>query len=270
MKIYGTKKGYRKSINEWYERLEGLASMFGIAKSKVESILSTQDIKEPEPESIEMEEIIIFSNLDELKKIHSFFEYATEQYSEPGKMPDFHLHYRDWDKAWTEDSTDLIIMTGEENDSSDEDSDSELEPEQSDFLVRIFPYDPNLDSLIYEHENTMRKICQNLIKKYSEEFKQYGYELECAIYWNEFMDWRRAFSERIPYKDGYNCFFRIGVKRDGKYVCYDAGEETLLTDTICFSNISYDREELIARLYDEDEKSLANTFERMLKIAKSL
>ena len=139
-------------------------------------------------------------------------------------------------------------MTPKDNIVSDADAPDNLRYVEGDFQVRVFPYEPNRNAAICEHESAMHELCQNIMKQHNEDFKNHGYELEGALYWNEFGDWRRVYSDRIPYKDGYHCFFRIDVKKDGEYVSYDSGEDTLLADMIHFSEISYDGEELNARL----------------------
>jgi len=237
--------------------------IFGYEKSEI--------LYEYEEKLLELREATIHCTYDELENILSFMAYAKEEWIRLGETYG-HVHYRDWDGSWKRrsyETPDLIITKGEASTSSDEVV-VELEPTEDDSQIRVVPYDSSLDSIIYTHENAVHALCKNEMTRYNKAFKQHGYELDGAIYWNEFGDWRRAYSERIPYKDGYNCFFRVGVKKDGKYVSYDAGEETLLADTIYLSEISHDGEALNVRLYDEDENSLAEVFAGMLEIVKSL
>ena len=218
---------------------------------------------------LELKEATIDCTYDELEKIASFIEYALEEWRKLGETY-AHVHYCDWDKRWNKNSSDFIISRRDEDGMNSEDVvNSELEHVEYKLPVRVFPYDSSLDPIIYAHEVFMHEKYENLLKEYREEFSKYGYELEGALYWNEFMYWQNVSAERIPYKNGYECFFKVNVKKDGAFVRYDAGDDTLLGDSISFSSISLDEEELIVRLFEWDD-SESSDMNHMLEIVKEL
>ncbi len=61
---------------------------------------------------LKLSESCLECSLEELDKVIEFLQQVREEH---GKIADKtaqpHSHYRDWDKAWTSESSDLIIST---------------------------------------------------------------------------------------------------------------------------------------------------------------
>jgi len=61
---------------------------------------------------VKLREVSIESSVDKLDKLIEFLEYVKEQHSKARGMTDIcHSHYRDWDKQWTKEDSDLIIIS---------------------------------------------------------------------------------------------------------------------------------------------------------------
>ena len=61
---------------------------------------------------IELREASLYCSIEELDEIIRFLQYAREKHNEVRTItPVCHSHYRDWDKTWKEDETDIILVT---------------------------------------------------------------------------------------------------------------------------------------------------------------
>ena len=59
-----------------------------------------------------LKEVTIACRIEELEKIILFLETVKKEHeSVRGQAPSCHSHYRDWDKEWMPDSTDIIVAT---------------------------------------------------------------------------------------------------------------------------------------------------------------
>lgn len=63
-------------------------------------------------ECIELEEASIYCSIEELDNIIQFLQFAKEQHMKVrNTTPMCHSHYRDWNKMWKKEETDLILAT---------------------------------------------------------------------------------------------------------------------------------------------------------------
>ena len=61
---------------------------------------------------LELKEVSIQCNLEDLDKIISFLQEVNNKHSNINCDVDLcHSHFRDWDKKWNNDSSDIIIVT---------------------------------------------------------------------------------------------------------------------------------------------------------------
>ena len=63
-------------------------------------------------EYVELQEASLVCGLEELEKVICFLQYVKEKHgTEIMKIEYCHSHYRDWDKSWNTESTDIIVIT---------------------------------------------------------------------------------------------------------------------------------------------------------------
>jgi len=61
---------------------------------------------------VELREASIECTMDELDRIIKFLQNTKEQHNKAkGKTEICHSHYRDWDKEWSKEQSDIIIFT---------------------------------------------------------------------------------------------------------------------------------------------------------------
>lgn len=64
---------------------------------------------------VNMQEASLECSLEELEKVISFLQHVKEQHGKViGKTENCHSHYRDWDREWDKDETDIIVITTNE------------------------------------------------------------------------------------------------------------------------------------------------------------
>lgn len=75
-------------------------------------IMKVYGYKKNSDEFIELQEASIECSIAELDKIIEFLKYSRDQHYKVKNEADIcHSHYRDWDKDWKEEKTDIILVT---------------------------------------------------------------------------------------------------------------------------------------------------------------
>lgn len=61
---------------------------------------------------VELREASLICSIDEIEKMIKFMQYVKERHSKgAGEEGIYYSHYRDWDKTWNPESTDIIAIT---------------------------------------------------------------------------------------------------------------------------------------------------------------
>ena len=127
-------------------------------------------------------------------------------------------------------------------------------------------YDNSCDSFICEHEETMCSRLQKIVAPYKEMFSRYGVKLSDTIFWT---DQRATSSERLPFCEGYSCFFSVEIERNGEVVCYDEAEGFSLVTEVCITTMwRASRYEMIS--LNDDSSELVEEICEFLRIIRLL
>lgn len=68
--------------------------------------------KKASKDLMELKEVSFQCNIIELDKIIEFLQHIKHEHSKVGLKSEIcHSHFRDWNDKWTQDSTDIIVVT---------------------------------------------------------------------------------------------------------------------------------------------------------------
>jgi len=134
--------------------------------------------------------------------------------------------------------------------------------------MKKFKYELKTDPIICEHEDFMKDMHQNIIKSYEDKFFEYGYKLKYGLGWYNFIK-NEGSLERLPFVNGYGCYFSVGVEKNGEVVCYDKEEGATLGIDFNISSITRFFFHLNVILCD-DTDDIIEEMDKLLKIATSL
>lgn len=135
-----------------------------------------------------------------------------------------------------------------------------------------FIYASDKDEIIIKHEEIMLKKYSNIILGYKSKFEPYNCSLKVGCGWMNLLK-KEHLTNRLPFKNGYECYVYCRVERNGEVIRYEDKEgEVDYYDLSLSWNIS-----LISRFFFHlnvflytDTADVIEEMERLLKIAKDL
>ena len=80
-----------------------------------------------------------------------------------------------------------------------------------------FVYTSDKDDEIVKHEKIMLEKCSNILDSYRAIFKEYNCSLEVGYGWENFLKKEHS-TNRLPFKNGYECYIYCEVQKDGTEV----------------------------------------------------
>ena len=80
-----------------------------------------------------------------------------------------------------------------------------------------FVYTSDKDDEIVKHEKIMLEKCSNILDSYRAIFKDYNCSLEVGYGWENFLKKEHS-TNRLPFKNGYECYIYCEVQKDGTEV----------------------------------------------------
>lgn len=134
--------------------------------------------------------------------------------------------------------------------------------------MKKFKFNKIYDKVICDHEDSMYMLYKNIIMEFEPKFGEYGLALKYSIFWYNILN-EQVSSVRLPFINGYNCGFTVGVENEWKIICYDEEEGATLGANFAISSISRSLFHLDAILYT-DTGDVIEEMKRLLEIAKHL
>lgn len=134
--------------------------------------------------------------------------------------------------------------------------------------MKELKYNENLNPIICMHEENMNKRYKEIIKTYEPKFAEKGISLVYHMGWNNFLKNENS-DKRLLFTNGYNCYFSVGTRKNGKTFCYNEEEGATLGANFCISSISKFFFHLNVYLY-EDTSDVIKEMNRLLEIVSSL
>lgn len=84
-------------------------------------------------------------------------------------------------------------------------------------ILMKFVYTSDKDDEIVKHEKIMLEKCSNILDSYRAIFKEYNCSLEVGYGWENFLKKEHS-TNRLPFKNGYECYIYCEVQKDGTEV----------------------------------------------------